>query len=667
MNSLRVDHPDIREFIEAKSKEQKKIEILMDNGIPGKEAIESVSYQNVNLSVRVTDEFMRAVEEDKIWQTVPVHNKELAEKMPKYKARDLLRLIAEGTWACGDPGTQYHDTINSWHTCPNTGPINASNPCSEYMHVDDSACNLASQNLRAFLNGDGSFNVDDFKRAVRVTAISQDLEIDNSSYPTLEIARNAHRLRPLGMGYANLGSLIMSMGLPYDSDESRAIAASITALMTGTVYETSAEMAEKLGAFGEYDKNKESMLQVMEKHRTALSGIQREKLPKGLEKVLDSAEEVWDNVIERGKKYGFRNAQASVLAPTGTIGFMMDCDTKGIEPEIGLVQRKLLAEGGILKIVNGTVEFALEKLGYDRQKIESIKRYVLENETIEGSELKEEHLPIFDCANKPKSRKRTISPMGHIKMMAAVQPFLSGAISKTVNMPNEATVENIEEIYMNAWKMGLKAVAIYRDESKRMQPLSFTKSKLEDKVGVPVRRKLPNTTDSKRHKFNIAGHEGYLHVGLYPDKTPGETFINMSKEGSTIGGLMDSIWALISIALQHGVPLKSLVNKFKDQKFEPYGIVLEGDTEGENGIRTATSIPDYIFRFLEKQFLNGNESQPAKDGKNNPDNGEGNKNDGEIIEERGKFCPTCGKQMIKKGHCEQRCDCGYIDLAGCGG
>ncbi len=668
MNSLKDSHPDIEPFIDAKKREQEKIEILIDNGIPWKEAIDTVSYQNANFSVRLSDDFMKAVVEDKEWQTIPVHNKEMLNQMPKYKARYLFRKIAEGTHACGDPGVQFDTTINNWHTCPNSERINASNPCSEYMFINDSSCNLASLNLRSFMNSDRTFNIEDFERAVRLTAIAQDLEFDNSSFPTEKIAENSHKFRPLGMGYANLGSLVMSLGLPYDSDEARAIAASITALMTGKAYETSTEMAEKLGTFEEYEKNKEPMLNVIHKHKDALKTIDRTKLPKGLENILDRAEKTWDKVEERGRIYGFRNAQATVLAPTGTIGFMMDCDTKGVEPEIGLVQTKLLAEGGTLTLVNGTVPLALRNLGYDDNQIKTITNYIRENQTVEESEIKPEHLAIFDCANKPKIGKRTISPMGHIKMMAAVQPFLSGAISKTVNMPEEATVEDIADTYMEAWRLGLKAVAIYRDKTKRMQPLSFEEKKLEEKLQQPVRRKLPNTRNAIVHKFEVGptgSGEGYITIGKYDDGKPGELFITMSKEGSTVGGLMDTIGTLTSMALQYGVPLEALVKKFRHQKFDPSGMVYTG----RKNIKTADSVIDYIFHYMGEEFGIKEEKPDEPKEEKNQEKRHADDNDGieeKITGEHGGFCPVCGKQMHKKGNCSEICSCGYLDLSGCG-
>lgn len=695
MNSLRVDHPDIMEFITAKMEQEVLVNALMDYaGYDWKKARENVHFQNANFSIRIPDEFMNAVKNNLEWQTIPVHSKEMADKMPKYKARDLFRKIAEGTRACGDPGIQYDTTINKWHTCPNsgTGRINASNPCSEYMFVDNSSCNLASLNLMSFINPDGSFNVDDFGNAIRILTIGQDILYDNSSFPKIEIAENSHKFRPLGMGYANLGSLLMFLGLPYDSNEGRATAAAITSLLTAKVYETSTELAEKIGAFEEFEKNKEPMMKVMRMHKESLKNIDRNKLLKGLEKILDLSEKTWENVIGRGELYGFRNAQATVLAPTGTIGFKMDCATTGIEPDIALVKYKLLAEGGQLKIINYTVQPALQRLGYTEEQIKSIIDYIEKNDTIEGSILKEEHLPIFDCAFKPKKGKRNIDAMGHIKMMAAVQPFLSGAISKTININKEVNVEEIERLYMAAWELGLKAVAIYRDGSKRYQPLSVedSKSDLEKRIsamGKPFRRKLPTTRPSITHKFNVAGHEGYLTVGLYEDSTPGELFITMSKEGSTIGGLMDTIGTLTSFALQYGIPLKDLVNKLRNNRFEPYGMVFEGD---EN-IKTVCSLTDYIYSWMAKQFNCDIKPNPTAYDDEHEENNAGAfadaiaksinlvsntsvlepkiKNSLKISGEPGGFCIICGSQMYKFGHCEERCPkegCGHIEYNGCG-
>ena len=671
MDILDISHPDILEFIESKSKEERKAWILEQNGIDAAEAIGTVAYQNTNISVRVTDDFMRAVENDEDWQTIPVHNKEMLNEMPKYKARDLLRKIAENAHECADPGMQYHDNINDMHTSPNTEPIFASNPCSEYMFLNNSSCNLASLNLMKFLVEDGdkiTFDVEGFSKGVRTTAIAQDLEFDNSSYPTASIAKNSHEYRPLGTGYANLGSMLMFLGIPYDSDEGRVVGGAITALLTGKVYETSTEMAEKVGAFKGYEKNKEPMMKVMRKHRDALSGIDRDKIPKGLETIFDEAKRTWDNVVERGEMYGFRNAQATVLAPTGTIGLMMDCDTLGIEPSTGLVQTKLLSESGKLKIVNQTVEPSLVRLGYNKKQVKDMVEYVLEKETMEGApHISEEHLSIFDTSNKPKHATRTISYQGHIDMMAAAQPFISGAISKTVNLPQEATVEDIEGIYFDAWKKGLKSIALYRDGSKLRQPLSFT----DKETYAPVRRKLPTTADSKRHKFDISGHEGYFHVGFFENGDLGELFLNMSKHGSTVKGLADSIGILTSIALQYGVPPIALYEKFRHQKFEPRGMIKEGHPD----IHTADSVMDYIWNYIGKEFLDvenkGEELEEIIDeySDNTRVKKKQNKVNGKLVEEElGGFCLVCGDQMIKKGHCREIClKCDHEELSGCGG
>jgi ribonucleoside-diphosphate reductase alpha chain len=551
-------------------------------------------FQNSNLSVRVTDEFMQAVEKDDKWATQAVIT---GEKAGEHSARELMELIADGTRICGDPGLQYHSTINRWHTCPNSGAINASNPCSEYMFIDDSACNLASLNLMKFRKDDGSFDVAGFKKAVRLFIIAQEILVDNGSYPDKSITVNSHLFRPLGLGYANLGSLVMSLAFAYDSDQARALAAAISAIMTGTAYAASAEIASIKKPFEEFNKNADSMLKVINMHRRCAYDIPESHCPDYLR---NAAKDAWDQVLDAGTKVGFRNAQATVLAPTGTIGFMMDCDTTGIEPDIALVKYKLLAGGGMLKLVNKTAPMALDRLGYSADDIKSICDYIDENETIEGAEkLNPEHLPIFDCAFKPRNGKRCIHYMAHLKMMSAVQPFISGAISKTINMPNESTTEEIAEAYMEGWKSGLKAVAIYRDGSKKLQPVSTKKHKDAKKATVeasgqsrPFRRRLPDTRQSITHKFSVAQHEGYLTVGLYEDGQPGELFITMAKEGSTVGGLMDVIGTCTSMALQYGVPLITLVDKFRHARFEPSGMTANRD------IPFAKSLIDYIFCWL---------------------------------------------------------------------
>ena len=602
---LNADHPDIPDFINCKVEEEKKAWALIDAGYDGSftgPAYSSVFFQNSNNSVRVTDEFMRAVMDDGEWQTRAVLT---GEVMDTYKARDLMRQIAEATHICGDPGMQFDTTVNDWHTCPNTARINASNPCSEYMFLDDSACNLASINLMKFVEPEGTENAGEFDHAAfdaacRTLITAQEILVDNSSYPTPAIAKNSHAYRPLGLGYANLGALLMSRGLPYDSDAGRDYSAAITALMHGAAYAQSAKIARDHGGpFAGYEKNREPFLRVMRKHRAALKDIDRSHLPKDL---FEAAKAVWDEVIELGEQHGFRNAQATVLAPTGTIGFMMDCDTTGVEPDIALVKYKKLVGGGLMKIVNQTVPMALTKLGYNAQQVKEIIEYIDENETIEGApHVKEHHLPVFDCAFKPARGVRSIHYMGHIKMVGATQPFLSGAISKTVNVPKDATVEEIQQAYIDSWRLGTKAVSIYRDGSKRTQPLNTSRDKEKAAaapvVAGPARRRLPDERMSLTHKFDIAGHEGYITVGLYEDGQPGELFLVMAKEGSTISGFADAFAQAISYALQYGVPLQDLVDKFSHVRFEPSGMTKNPD------VRFAKSIVDYIFRWMATKFL----------------------------------------------------------------
>ena len=595
---LNIEHPDIKEFINCKADEEKKAWALIEAGydggfnVPGG-AYDSVFYQNANHSIRVTDEFMKAFLEDKEWVTKTVTS---GKPVDKYRARDMMRQISDAAWICGDPGMQYHSTINSWHTCPNTAPINASNPCSEYMFLDDTACNLASLNLMKFRRADGEFDVEAFKKAVQITITAQEIEIDNASYPTPAIGQNSFDYRPLGLGYANLGALLMARGLAYDSDEGRSYAAAITSLMCGEAYRQSALVAKEMGPFKGYAINREPMLNVMQKHGIHAERINKEIVPADM---WDASNDVWKDVVKFGKQYGIRNSQTTVLAPTGTIGFMMDCDTTGVEPDIALVKYKKLVGGGLMKIVNQTVPEALRKLGYDGEQIEHIIAYIDNNDTIERSPyLREEHLPVFDCAFKPANGDRSIQYMGHIKMMAAVQPFLSGAISKTVNMPTDVSAEDIQQAYVEAWRLGLKAIAVYRDGCKRTQPLSTSlDAKKEAPKAHPLRRRLPDERQSITHKFSIAGHEGYITVGMFEDGMPGEVFITMSKEGSTISGMMDSFATSISIALQYGVPLKVLVDKFSHARFEPSGFTNNPE------IPIAKSISDYIFRWLGLKFL----------------------------------------------------------------
>ncbi|MEQ1826366.1 MAG: vitamin B12-dependent ribonucleotide reductase [Pirellula sp.] len=604
MQSIKVWHPDIMEFIECKWKEEQKAHALIREGYESNfngEAYSSVMFQNANLSVRVTDEFMQAVSENKVWKTRWVSDKCDIEP-PTYQAKDILKRMAECAWHCGDPGVQYDTTINKWHTCPNSGRINASNPCSEYMFLDDTACNLASINLMKYRREDGRFDTDGFAAACRLFFIAQEILVDHASYPTDRIAYNSHLFRPLGLGYSNIGSLIMTSGVPYDSSVGHSICGAITALMHGAANLTSAEIAGVVGPFAEYSENAEPMLRVMQMHRNAVEQID----PSGPSYLKDAARNVWDKVLEFGGRNGFRNAQATVLAPTGTISFMMDCDTTGVEPDIALVKYKQLAGGGMLKILNRSVSLGLSNLGYSPDQIVDIEKFISEQDTIEGApHIKDEHLPVFDCAFTPANGTRSIRWQAHVEMMAAAQPFLSGAISKTVNMPNESTVEDIANAYFWGWELGLKAIAIYRDGSKQSQPLS-TKSEgkkaeeaaaIEKIVYKPRRERLPDTRNSVTHKFSISGHEGYISVGLYPDGRPGEVFITMAKEGSTIGGLMDSFGTAISISLQYGVPLEVLVNKFSHTRFEPMGHTTNPD------IRIAKSLVDYIFRWLGLTFL----------------------------------------------------------------
>ncbi len=619
MQSLKVSHPDIREFVSCKTKEERKAWALIEQGYDGSfggEAYESVMYQNANLSVRVTDDFMEAAEKEDDWTTTAVVSGEPAETFP---ARGLLRDLAEGTHVCGDPGIQYDSTINRWHTCKNSGPINASNPCSEYMFLDNSACNLASVNLMKFVDKKGTFDTKTFEHAVRLFITAQDIFVDRASYPTEEIASNSHRFRPLGLGYANLGALIMRMGHPYDSDEGRAYAGAITSLMTGTAYQTSQELAKAKGTFDGYAENKGPMLGVMKMHRNAVQHIDSDLAPANM---VTAAEKAWNAVVDHAGRSGFRNSQVTVLAPTGTIGFMMDCDTTGVEPDIALIKYKQLAGGGMMKIVNNSLGLALNHLGYTAEQTENIAKYVDEHETIEGAPgLLPEHLEVFDCAFRPKNGTRFISYKAHLRMMAAVQPFLSGAISKTVNVPTETSINEIMQTYTEGWKMGLKAVAIYRDGSKRIQPLSTSKSsrpsvatsddsddRIKAAMRKPFRRRMPATRQSITHKFEVAGHEGYLTVGMHEDGSPGELFITMAKEGSTVGGTMDAFGTAISLCLQYGVPVQELCQKFAHSRFEPSGFTKNPD------IPIAKSIVDYIFRWLSVTFPNGHAatvSRPA--------------------------------------------------------
>ena len=676
---LNVDHPDIEEFIKCKAREERKAYALGDSGydvsLDG-DAWISIQYQNANNSVRVSDDFMRAVEEDGEWWTRFVTTGQPAQR---YDARELMRKIADAAWECADPGMQYDTKINEWHTCPNTGPITASNPCSEYMHLDDSACNLASVNLLKFLDEESNFNIEAYRHTCAVMIAAQEIIVSNSSYPTRKITDNARDYRELGLGYSNLGALLICLGVPYDSDEGRAWAAALAAIMTGQAYATSAAIASAVGGpFAGYERNREPMLGVIEKHRAAAYQIDESQAPAPL---VEAARAVWDEALALGREHGYRNSQATVLAPTGTISFMMDCDTTGIEPDIALVKYKTLVGGGLMKIVNTSIPQALHRLGYDDDAAAAILAHIDETGTIEGAPgLHEEHLPVFDCAFKAENGARTVHWLGHVKMMGAVQPFISGAISKTVNLPEEATVEEIEQAFIEGWRHSLKALAIYRDGSKRAQVLS---TKKEPRAGTeeesdgprPIRRRLPATRASVTHKFSIEGHEGYITVGMYEDGSPGEIFVTMAKEGSTLSGLLDAFATSISLTLQYGVPLRDMVNKFSHMRFEP-----SGRTENTE-IPVAQSIVDYIFRWLASQFLSEEDKEefgvlspsvkaklmaqehqpPASAGNGGLLPGQGHGNGGQSD---APPCSNCGWIMTRCGTC-YRCDnCGTT--SGCG-
>ena len=591
---LNVDHPDVQDFVWCKALEERKARVLRDGGfdmdLDGRDAY-SIQYQNANNSVRVTDEFMNAVTDDGDWALNAVIG---GQPLKSLRARDLMREIAEAAWECADPGMQYDTTINDWHTCPASGRINASNPCSEYMHLDNSACNLASLNLMKFVDADGTFDVAAFRHAIDVVFLAQEIIVGNSSYPTDRITKNANDYRELGIGYANLGALLMSRGLPYDSDGGRAWAGAITALMTGWAYRDSALFAEQLGPFNGYAPNAEPMLNVMRKHRASIDEIDGDMVP---EVILTAAKNAWDEAITLGGQHGYRNSQASVLAPTGTIGLMMDCDTTGIEPDLALVKNKKLVGGGTMRIVNQTIPKALVKLGYSPTEVEQITAHIHEHNTVDGAPyLKAEHRAVFDCAMGDNA----IHYMGHVNMMAAVQPFISGAISKTVNMPESVTVEEVENLFVEGWKLGLKALAIYRDNCKVAQPLSANKkvaAKADPAVvatGQPQRKRLPKSRPSKTVSFRVADTEGYMTAG---DDGLGEISLKVSKQGSTLSGIMDAFAISLSLGLQYGVPLEAYVQKFMNMRFEPAGMTDDPD------VRLATSIVDYVFRRLALDYL----------------------------------------------------------------
>ncbi len=675
MEILDVDHPDVIDFIEAKQLEEKKAWALIEQGYSGGlngEAYRSIFFQNSNMSVRVSDDFMNSVREDGEWQTKFVTDDLVADT---YKAKNIMKKIAEGTWICGDPGIQCDSIINRYHTCKNSGKINASNPCSEYMFLDDTACNLSSLNLMKFRTEEGKFDVEKFRKAVRSFIIAMEILVDAASYPTEKIALRSHEFRTLGLGYANLGALLMSLGLSYDSDAGRAVSAAITAIMCGESYKTSAELAGMVGPFPRYKENEQSMLEVMQLHRNHVKDIQVNKMPSELRYLVNDAWDSWTEALELGKKYGYRNAQTTVLAPTGTIAFMMDCDTTGIEPDIALVKYKVLAGGGMLKIVNRSVPLALKNLGYTEEEVKNIVDYIDKNDTIEGApDLKDEHLPVFDCAFKPANGKRAIHYKGHIKMMGVTQPFISGAISKTINMPESCTVDEIMDAYMFAWEQGLKAVAIYRENSKRSQPLNTKKTEGEmvkkTSVLTPTGRvKLPQTRKSITHKFDIAGHEGYLTVGLYDTGKPGEIFVSMHKTGSTIRGLMDAWATSVSLNLQYGIPVDVLFRKFRHQKFEPAGFVKNTEVgsldKDELQIRTASSIVDYVSQFMMNRFGTGagkiefeieHIEKPSDMQKGLDEFGN-----------EGLVCPLCGGPAKRTGNCSIVCtSCKQVQRHGCG-
>ena len=698
---LNVDHPDILEFIDCKAKEERKAWDLIEAGWDGSfggEVYNNVLFQNANHSVRVTDEFMKALEAG---TEHACHAVTSGAPLMRLDARSVLRRMSEAAWICGDPGIQYDTTINRWNPCKATHRINASNPCSEYMFVDDSACNLASLNLMKFAREDGGLDVEKFRHAVDVVFAAQEMLVDEASYPTPAIEKNSHDFRPIGLGYANLGALLMYNGLPYDGEDGRAYAAAVTSLMHGQAFLTSSRIASEIGTFRMYEPNREAFLDVIAMHRDEAATISRSGVPKEL---YEAQLGVWDLTLEAGKQHGYRNAQATVLAPTGTIGFMMDCDTTGVEPDIALVKYKKLVGGGTIKIVNNTVPHALQRLGYDTEQVNAIVAYVDEKGTIEGApHLQPKHLPVFDCAFKAVGGTRSIDAMGHVRMMAAVQPFLSGAISKTVNLPPDASVEDIAKVYVEGWKLGLKAIAVYRDGCKKTQPLNTAASRSDDAVkgskGVgsaqspapapapaaapahtagPRRRKLPDERRALTHKFSVGGHEGYITVGLYDDGQPGEIFLTMAKEGSTISGLMDAFATAISLTLQYGVPLEALVEKFSHMRFEPAGYTKNPE------IPIAKSLVDYIFRYLASRFLTADlRARAGVISREENGNGNGNGNGVAAVHADpaprpaaassqafafensadAPSCHQCGHLMVRNGACYKCLNCG--ETSGC--
>ncbi|HEX3330365.1 MAG TPA: vitamin B12-dependent ribonucleotide reductase [Gaiellales bacterium] len=676
---LNVDHPDIEEFIWCKQHEEEKARVLQAAGYDmslDSPDWASIQYQNANNSVRVTDEFMRAVTDDDDWELTARTDGSVVKTV---RARELMHQIAEAAWKCADPGMHYDTTMNDWHTCPATGRINASNPCSEYLHVDNSACNLASLNLMKFRDSEtGEFQVERFERAVDVIFMAQEILVGNSSYPTEEITQNARAMRQLGLGFANLGALLMARGLAYDSDEGRAYAAAISAIMTGRAYRKSADMAGRVGAFDEYARNSDAMLRVIRKHRAAVGNIDSALVPADM---VRSARSTWDEALALGEEHGYRNAQAVVIAPTGTISFMMDCDTTGIEPDFSLVKSKRLVGGGDITIVNQTVPTSLEKLGYAPHEVDQIVAYVNEHNTVVGAPgFHGEHLSVFDVA----VGDRAIHHMGHVNMMAAVQPFVSGAISKTVNLPNDVTVDDVAQLYMDAWKLGVKAIAIYRDGCKVAQPLQTKSLQPELIAAKPTRRVMPIERQEIGRKFQVGEYEGYIHVGLFPEGDPGDIFVDIAKEGTTLAGLMNAFMIAVSVGMQYGVPLEVFVSKFAHMRFEPSGITNDPD------IRIAKSIPDYIFRWMGKRFLeaetqaelgimnaamreqlaNGSghsptptADDPAPQAAPAPAPGPGQRALFNAWEDAVE-CAKCGGRKVRTGACYTCRDCG--DNSGCG-
>lgn len=666
---LNIDHPDIEEFVWCKANEEEKARALAAAGFDmslDSPAWNSIQYQNANNSVRVTDEFMTAFVNDAEWATKSVTTGEVVKTMP---ARDLMHQVAEAAWKCADPGIQYDTTINDWHTCPAHGRINSSNPCSEYMHVDNSACNLASINLLKFLDDRDVFDVDGFEQACDILITAQEIIVGYSSYPTEEITANAKAMRQLGLGYANLGALLMACGLPYDSDEGRSYAGAITALMTGRAYRQSAKIAERVGPYEAFTPNRDAHLRVIEKHRAAVSNITAQEVP---EHLMQAARRSWDEALEEGRAHGYRNAQATVLAPTGTISFLMDCDTTGIEPDFSLVKMKKLVGGGDMVIVNQTIPRALAKLGYAQHEIDQIVAYIAEHNSAAGAPfIKPEHLSVFDTA----IGERAIDYMAHVKMMGAAQPFLSGAISKTVNMPESATVEDVMELYVEAWKLGVKALAIYRDNCKVAQPLGAKDKEEQQHLLQPIRRQMPLERQEVGRKFQVGDYEGYIHVGLYEDGTPGDVFVDIAKEGTTLAGLMNSLMISVSLGLQYGVPLEVYVSKFSHMRFEPSGFTNDED------IRMAKSIVDYIFRWMGKKFLDVDTQQelgiltpevrarlateyadPAAPAPA-PRPSEGQRALFNAVDDA-QECAKCGGSKVRTGTCYTCRDCG--DNSGCG-